>query len=71
MYTLRREDKRIKEFFFAPPQAKWKREQKHVLCLEVAKSLHRNTCPGSLGGSPRDQFSRHHLLNAEGKGKKK
>lgn len=65
---------KIKEwilFFLAPPQAKWKREQKHVLCLKVAKSLHRNTCPGSLGASPRDQFSRHHLLNAEGKGKKK
>lgn len=48
---------KIKEwnhFFLAPSQAKWKREQKLILSLKVAKSLHRNTCAGSLGASPRD-----------------
>lgn len=37
----------------------------------MAKPLHRNICPGGLGTSLRDHFSRHDLLNAEGKLKTK
>lgn len=58
-YTFQRENKKFILFFLALPQAIWKREQKHTLCLKVAKSFHRNSCPGSLGTSPRDWFSRN------------
>lgn len=77
MYTLRREDKK-KKFFFTPPQAKWKREQKHILCLEVAiiaqKHLSRQPRripkrPVFKAPSPKFRRERKEKNNKKGRGK--